>query len=210
MRIERTQSGFQVDAGALGSLLGLPAADVQRLMQQGRIAGLCEEGRGEDSGRHRITFRHGANRVRLTVDASGEVLLRTRTTVLPRTAESRLGAAPHSSPGAGATPSAGLLVSRARGIVYNLFSSKELPDLRCAVPEDRPVPVFIDRGWTFAGSVSAAGRVPRGFRPDAAEAGVRMNGHYVFMHIGESDQGRESRQASAPDDTAGDVATRFS
>jgi hypothetical protein len=84
MRLERTDSGFQIDAADLGPLLGLEPADVPRLMREGRITSLSEEGRDEDAGRHRITFRHGATRVRLTVDDSGEVLLRTRTHVTPR------------------------------------------------------------------------------------------------------------------------------
>lgn len=87
MQLERTENGFQIDADALGPLLGVPAPDVQRLMREGRITSLCEEGQGEDSGRHRITFRHGASRVRLTVNDAGEVLLRTRTTVAPHPGE---------------------------------------------------------------------------------------------------------------------------
>lgn len=83
MQLERTENGFQIDAVALGPLLGVPAQDVQRLMREGRITSLCEEGQDEDSGRHRITFRHGASRVRMTVNDEGEVLLRTRTTVAP-------------------------------------------------------------------------------------------------------------------------------
>ncbi len=84
MQLERTENGFQIDAAALAPLLGVPAEDVQRLMREGRIASLHEEGCGEDSGRHRITFRHGSTRVRLTVNDAGDVLMRTRTTVAPR------------------------------------------------------------------------------------------------------------------------------
>lgn len=84
MQLERTENGFQIDAAALGPLLGVPADDLHRLMREGRIMSLCEAGQGADSGRHRITFRHGATRVRLTVNDTGEVLLRTRTTVAPR------------------------------------------------------------------------------------------------------------------------------
>lgn len=84
MRLERTERGFQIDAADLGPLLGIPPADAQRLMRAGRITSLHEAGQGEDAGRHRITFRHGATRVRFTVDETGEVLLRTRTTVAPR------------------------------------------------------------------------------------------------------------------------------
>lgn len=64
---------------------------------------------------------------------------------------------------------------------YNLFSRKDAPDLYCAVPEDRPVPSFIDCDWQFKGSLASSQRVPGGFIPPVAAAGVRMNGYYVFM-----------------------------
>lgn len=83
MRLERIDNGFQIDATALGPLLGVPAEDVQHLMREGRIAGLHEAGRGADHGRHRVTFRHGATRVRLIVNDAGDVVLRTRTIVAP-------------------------------------------------------------------------------------------------------------------------------
>jgi hypothetical protein len=38
--------------------------------------------------------------------------------------------------------------------VVNLFRHKLTPDLLCAVPEDEPVPSFLDGGsWSFAGAV---------------------------------------------------------
>lgn len=83
MRLEPTESGFQIDAADLGPLLGVAPEEVQRQMREGKITSLCEEGRDEDEGRHRITFRHRATRIRLTVNDAGEVLLRTRTTVAP-------------------------------------------------------------------------------------------------------------------------------
>ena len=42
MQLKRTEHGFQIDAVALGPLLGVPAEDVQRLMREGRIASLYE------------------------------------------------------------------------------------------------------------------------------------------------------------------------
>jgi len=84
MRLEPTEDGFQVDAADLGTLLGLAQEDVQRLMREGQIISRSEEGQDEDEGRHRITFRYGSTRVRLTVNMQGEVLLRTRTSVVPR------------------------------------------------------------------------------------------------------------------------------
>lgn len=105
MQLERTENGFQIDAVALGPLLGVAAEDVQRLMREGRIVSLCEEGRGADSGRHRITFRHGATRVRLTVNDGGEVLMRTRTTVAPSPGpQARIGAEAPGAPRPGSWP----------------------------------------------------------------------------------------------------------
>lgn len=86
MRLEPTQTGFQIDATDLGPLLGVAPADVQRLMREGRITSLSEKGEGKDAGRHRITFRHDTTRLRLTVDDTGEVLLQSRTTVAPNPA----------------------------------------------------------------------------------------------------------------------------
>lgn len=83
MQLERTENGFQIDAMTLALLLGVAAENVQCLMREGKITSLCEAGQDEDQGRHRITFRHGGIRVRLTVNDAGEVLLRTRTRVAP-------------------------------------------------------------------------------------------------------------------------------
>lgn len=88
MRLEPTEGGFQIEAADLGALLGLAEEDVQRLTREGQINSLSEKGQDEDEGRHRITFRYGATRVRLTVNAQGEVLLRARTSVAPRPGKS--------------------------------------------------------------------------------------------------------------------------
>lgn len=84
MRLEPTAKGFQIEATDLGPLIGVAPSDVPRLMREGRITCLSEEGRGADAGRFRVTFRYGAIRLRLTVDRQGEVLMRTKTTVTPR------------------------------------------------------------------------------------------------------------------------------
>jgi hypothetical protein len=84
MKLERTETGFQIDAAALGPLLGVPVPEVQHLMRAGQITSICEEGRDEHAGRHRITFLHGETRLRLIVNGAGEVLLQMRTpAVLP-------------------------------------------------------------------------------------------------------------------------------
>jgi hypothetical protein len=65
---------------------------------------------------------------------------------------------------------------------FNLFRHKLKPDLVCAVPEDYPVPGFIDgTTWAFAGKISEPTTIPLGFESKAAEAGVRFNGFYLFQ-----------------------------
>jgi len=65
---------------------------------------------------------------------------------------------------------------------FNLFRHKLKPDLVCAVPEDYPVPAFLDASaWAFAGKVGEPTTIPLGFKSKAAEAGVRFNGFYLFQ-----------------------------
>ena len=67
---------------------------------------------------------------------------------------------------------------------YNLFRRKRRAELVCAVPEDRPVPVFITGAlWEFGGKLANADREPLAFNHDAAEASVRVNGFYLFQMI---------------------------
>jgi len=84
IRLEPTETGFQIDAADLGPLLEVAPENVQRLMRDGQITSRSEAGRDGDEGRHRITFRYGVTRLRLTVNSRGEVLMRSRITVAPR------------------------------------------------------------------------------------------------------------------------------
>ena len=46
-------------------------------------------------------------------------------------------------------------------LTYNLFRRRGKPDLHCAVPQDRPVPSFLDATlWDFAGSFGEGGAAP--------------------------------------------------
>src|SRR4051812_9831032 len=64
----------------------------------------------------------------------------------------------------------------------NLFRRKLEPHLVFAVPEDSPVPGFIEgSAWEFAGKVSEPATAPPGFDRKAAEAGVRFNAFYLFQ-----------------------------
>lgn len=96
MRLHPTPDGFVIDAADLGPLLGLDPGDVARLMRDGRITHVSEAGEGEDAGRYRVTFRHGSTRLRLTLDQSGAVLSRTRTSIAP--GASTRAAADHRTP----------------------------------------------------------------------------------------------------------------
>jgi hypothetical protein len=65
---------------------------------------------------------------------------------------------------------------------YTLFRSRRRPDIFCAVPDDRPVPGFLE-SWTFDG-VAWPPACPSGFNERAARVGVRYNGFYVFQFVG--------------------------
>ncbi len=66
--------------------------------------------------------------------------------------------------------------------VYNLFRRKTSPDLCCAVPEDRPVPAFLDgASWDYAGTLRQSDQPPAGFDQAAAEVGVQLNGFHLFQ-----------------------------
>ena len=64
---------------------------------------------------------------------------------------------------------------------YNLFRHKLMPDLFCAVPQDCPVPGFIEgSAWTFAGTVGERTPAPAGLDWETAAAGVRRSGFCLF------------------------------
>ena len=81
---------------------------------------------------------------------------------------------------------------------YNLFRYRSAPDLLCAVPEERPVPSFLDgRIWTYAGSLQGSDLPPSGFLHAEAEVGARLNGFYLFEAIGRS-RGEAPTTATEP------------
>jgi hypothetical protein len=65
--------------------------------------------------------------------------------------------------------------------IYNLFRRKLSPDLACAVPEDHPVPAFINSRWEFAGRVGDLPRAKCRFNNEAASVSVQFNGFYLFQ-----------------------------
>ena len=62
---------IEIDAALVALALDLEVAEFRRLMEQGRIATLCERGVGEDAGLYRASFYYGDRRARLVVDAGG-------------------------------------------------------------------------------------------------------------------------------------------
>jgi hypothetical protein len=65
---------------------------------------------------------------------------------------------------------------------YDLFRSRDEPELYCAVPEDRPAPAFLaSEPWQVAGQMTEADPMPVGFDREAARIGVCLNGFYLFV-----------------------------
>ena len=68
------------------------------------------------------------------------------------------------------------------GPVYNLFHHKLMPDLFCAVPQDWPVPGFIEgSAWAFAGTVGERTPAPAGLDSETAAAGMRWSGFVMLQ-----------------------------
>jgi hypothetical protein len=76
MNVAVEDNVFVIDAALVAGLLKLTAADVQRLMQDGRITSVCEKGRDEHQNQFRLTFFHRNRLARVNVDTSGQVLSR--------------------------------------------------------------------------------------------------------------------------------------
>ena len=70
--VERTPA-IEIDAALVAPRLGLTVAEFRQLMEQRRITVLCELGVGEDAGRYRASFYYGDRRVRLVVEAAGQM-----------------------------------------------------------------------------------------------------------------------------------------
>jgi len=77
---------------------------------------------------------------------------------------------------------------------YNLFRSTRSADLLCAVPEDYPVPAFINgQGWVFAGKLAEPSAAPLGFEWTGAGVVVPLTGFYLFTAFGARQESTERR-----------------
>ena len=63
----------EIDGALVALELGLEVAEFRKLMDDGRIAVLCERGTGEDLGCHRVTFYYSGRRFRVLIDTAGRI-----------------------------------------------------------------------------------------------------------------------------------------
>lgn len=73
-----------VPAELVAAAFALDPADVPALMRAGHLTSRLERGEGDDAGRFRLTFYHGAQALRLVTDATGRIITRSRFPVSPR------------------------------------------------------------------------------------------------------------------------------
>lgn len=66
----------EIDAMIVAEGLDLAVPRFRELMQQGKVAVLCERGTGEDQGLYRASFYHAGKRVRLVVDSDGNPIVK--------------------------------------------------------------------------------------------------------------------------------------
>lgn len=77
--ITLADGNIDLDAALIAADLGLDCPGVLEAMRVGRLTALCEQGVAEDAGRYRVTFYHGNTRLRLIVDAEGQIVERSVT-----------------------------------------------------------------------------------------------------------------------------------
>ncbi|HEY0661926.1 MAG TPA: DUF6522 family protein [Lysobacter sp.] len=71
--MDADRPGFEIEGERVAGELGLETAEFRTLMEQGRIAVLCERGTGEDEGVLRASFYHGKRRARFLIDRAGNI-----------------------------------------------------------------------------------------------------------------------------------------
>lgn len=65
---------IKIDGPLVAGALGLAADEFRRLMDDHKIAQLCERGTGEDEGLYRATFYYQRKRARLVLDRDGRIV----------------------------------------------------------------------------------------------------------------------------------------
>ena len=74
--IQLAEGAVNIEASLIATDLGLAAAQVLESMRSGRLTATCERGMEGDAGKFRLTFFHGNRRLRLVIDADGQILER--------------------------------------------------------------------------------------------------------------------------------------
>jgi hypothetical protein len=65
---------ISIDGGIVARALGLDVDDFRRLMEQRKVAVLCERGTGDDAGLYRASFYIERRRARFVVDTDGRIV----------------------------------------------------------------------------------------------------------------------------------------
>lgn len=73
-KVEFDGTSFSVDATLIAEGFGITPTFLRTLMRQAKITSRCERGTDRDAGRHRLTFFHGARRLRLVIDDAGRIV----------------------------------------------------------------------------------------------------------------------------------------
>lgn len=76
--ISMDDEGATIDAAILAEGLGIEAAEIDRLIREGRLTSSFEKGIGADEGKSRLTFWIEGKRLRVVVDDRGTILQRFR------------------------------------------------------------------------------------------------------------------------------------
>jgi hypothetical protein len=70
-------------------------------------------------------------------------------------------------------------------VTYNVFQHGRDPAILCAVPNDKPVPAFINGpAWAFETAIQVGQSATEGFRPTLAVKAESLNGFYLFLAFG--------------------------
>jgi hypothetical protein len=67
---------------------------------------------------------------------------------------------------------------------FNIFCRRDEPDIRCAVPEERPVPSFLEGPvWEFTGKIDGSALATAGFGENVVAEAIQTQGYYVFQRV---------------------------
>jgi hypothetical protein len=75
-QVEIANGDILIDAGLVGGLLGVTAAEVPTLLRTRAITSICEQGIDAHQGEYRLSFFYRNRRARVTVGESGRILRR--------------------------------------------------------------------------------------------------------------------------------------